>query len=150
MVDTLYVIVGDRHFTFDPLSTYTSSLGAMHFAGYDNPSSSWKRNHEASPIPSAVTTSVSTSPVFSMAHTSNNKDMTSWQLPRCVSPQNEVFSQIHIETNTSNSFTAIVPLNDMSEEDSSSEKEELESYSDDPLELQDDKNPTPKVKKGRG
>lgn len=39
----IYVIVGDMHFNFDPLSFYTTTSGAMQLTGYDIPSCSWKR-----------------------------------------------------------------------------------------------------------
>lgn len=57
---------------------------------------------------------------------------------------------IRIEMDTSNPFSAITPEEELTDEGTPSEEEELESYSNNPLDPQEDKSPTPKVKKGPG
>lgn len=152
-IDTPYVIVGDRHFTFDPLPTYTSSSGAMHFAGYDNPSTSWKSRQVDPSTPLAIPTPERTLPVSPGTIEGNTHIDSTWQPPRRSSPQKHITPRVLVETETSNSFTAIALQDDVSGEDvedSSSAEEEVESFSNDPLDQHEDKSPTPKVKKGRG
>lgn len=157
------MIVGDRHFKFDPLPFYTSTSGAMQRAGFDIPSCSRQggitpENVLGEAPHSTLDTCKATlhfDPTSTMATKINDitavTTHTDWQLPRRVSPQKDASLAKHIETDTSNSFSATVPPQDgMSEGETSSGVEELDSFSNDPLDSQGEQTSTPKVRKGPG
>lgn len=140
--DNLYVIIRDHHFRFDPIQSFTTTSGAIQFVGLVNPVTSWGNQQRAiSGAPSQPTHDATKYPVD---HT--------WSLRSRISPTRSMPTLAITETATSNTFTAIASDEESYDEGSRSEQEEVEEYSNDPLDQHNQikKSPTPKAKKRKG
>lgn len=119
----LYIIIGDRYFTFDPLLVFMMTLGAMQLTGYDCPVTSWYTTSSKRASPEQNKNMQDAAPTSSRLVTSNPFE--------ALDQQNDA------------------SLDKM--EDTQSNEDGMENYPNDPLEdPQDQQDVTfPKSKRGR-